>query len=96
MLQEFLSICAQEKKAKAAVVLPHLHQSAATTANSSDWKDYLPVAAGGRSAAFNHGEAMDAGNHDEPTHTLGHIHYVRDSDDEQHDSDEDPDDDLDI
>ncbi len=39
-------------------------------------------------------EAIDGGA-SEGVVRLGHIHYVRDSE-EEHDSDEDPDDDLDI
>ncbi len=92
----------QERQAKEAVVLPYEHGGAGQT--TGDWKDYLPTIAGGRAAGV-HGQAAAAAAHtagdpagaQEPK--LGHIHYVRDSDDENgglHDSDEDPDDDLDI
>lgn len=51
---------------------------------TGDWRDYLPPEAGGRGAA-----GGGSGRR------LGHILYVRDSGSE-HDSDEDPDDDLDL
>lgn len=82
-------------------MLPYEHGGAGQT---SDWKDYLPTIAGGR-AAGTHGVAAAAAAHSAADATaaegakLGQIHYVRDSDDENgglHDSDEDPDDDLDI
>lgn len=76
------AVCAQERAARDAVVLPYEHQGGGSAYSSNDARDYLPPAAGGRGAG-----AGESG--------LGHILYVRDSE-EEYDSDEDPDDDLDI
>ena len=73
---------AQEQLARQAVVLPYEHQGAGQAYKTGDFKDYLPQAAGGSGRGAGEG-------------SLGHILYVRDSASE-HDSDEDPDDDLDI
>lgn len=75
----------QERAAKEKVVLPYEHQGQSSIYQAADFREYLPPAAGGHGAA--------AGGSGE--NRLGHILYVRDSD-EEHDSDEDPDDDLDI
>ena len=72
----------QEQMARQAVVLPYEHQGSAQAYQTGDFKDYLPKAAGGQGKGAGQG-------------SLGHILYVRDSASE-HDSDEDPDDDLDI
>lgn len=74
---------AQERAAKAAVQLPYVHQGAGKAYASGDARQYLPPAAGG------YGPGVEGPGR------LGHILYVRDSD-EEHDSDEDPDDDLDV
>ncbi len=66
-------------------MLPYLHQGHTAAHQAGDLRAYLPPAAGG------HGPAA-GGSGD---NRLGHILYVRDSDQEA-DSDEDPDDDLDI
>jgi hypothetical protein len=63
------------------VRLPYAHQGGRPEHAAGDARAYLPAAAGGFSAVEGS--------------RLGHILYVRDSSDE-HDSDEDPDDDLDI
>lgn len=78
--------CLQERAARAAVQLPYVHQGASKTYTAEDARQYLPPAAGG----FGPGVDDGAGSG-----RLGHILYVRDSE-EEHDSDEDPDDDLDI
>lgn len=75
----------QERAAKAAVQLPYVHQGAGKAYASGDARQYLPPAAGGYGPGVEQGQAGK----------LGHILYVRDSD-EEHDSDEDPDDDLDV
>ena len=72
----------QEQAARQAVVLPYEHQGGGQAYQTADFKDYLPRAAGGQSKGAGEG-------------ALGHILYVRDTASE-HDSDEDPDDDLDI
>ncbi|KAL0019744.1 hypothetical protein WJX77_011084 [Trebouxia sp. C0004] len=77
-----LTLTQKEHMARQAVVLPYEHQGAGQAYKTGDFKDYLPQAAGGS------GRGSGAGS-------LGHILYVRDSASE-HDSDEDPDDDLDI
>eukprot|EP00879_Flechtneria_rotunda_P009501 GHRR01009945.1.p1 GENE.GHRR01009945.1~~GHRR01009945.1.p1 ORF type:complete len:258 (+),score=87.72 GHRR01009945.1:1676-2449(+) len=81
-----LEVSDQERIAKAAVRLPYAHQGAGKVYQAGDARQYLPPAAGG----FGPGAADTA-----DTRKLGHILYVRDSE-EEHDSDEDPDDDLDI
>lgn len=70
--------------------LPYQHQGAGRAYASGDARQYLPPAAGGFGPGVPaaEGAAAAAGR-------LGHIMYVRDSD-EEHDSDEDPDDDLDV
>mmetsp|Transcript_26763 Transcript_26763/g.79480 ORF Transcript_26763/g.79480 Transcript_26763/m.79480 type:complete len:403 (-) Transcript_26763:79-1287(-) len=80
----------QERAAKEHVRLPYEHQGDAARYQTGQWKDYLPVSAGGMAGAQHHSDHAAA----EVT-KLGHILYVRDSE-EEHDSDEDPDDDLDI
>lgn len=77
-----LSLTEAERAARERVVLPFEHQGRGKLYQTGDFKDYLPVAAGGHAAGS--GEEQ-----------LGHILYVRDSS-EEYDSDEDPDDDLDI
>ena len=72
----------QEKAARDAVVLPFEHQGGSGKYAADDFRQYLPAAAGG----IGKGSGRDG---------LGHILYVRDSDNDC-DSDEDPDDDLDI
>ena len=76
------SASVQEQAARQSVVLPYEHQGAGQAYQTGDFKDYLPKAAGGQGKGTGEG-------------ALGHILYVRDSGSE-HDSDEDPDDDLDI
>ena len=65
--------------------LPYVHQGAGGVGDVDDARQYLPPAAGG----FGPGAEGQLGSG-----KLGHILYVRDSE-EEHDSDEDPDDDLD-
>lgn len=77
-----LTLTQEEQLARQAVVLPYEHQGAGQAYKTGDFKDYLPQAAGGSGRGAGEG-------------SLGHILYVRDSASE-HDSDEDPDDDLDI
>ncbi|DBA68866.1 TPA: hypothetical protein ACH3X2_013345 [Trebouxia sp. C0005] len=77
-----LTLTQKEQLARQAVVLPYEHQGAGQVYKTGDFKDYLPQAAGGSGRGTGEG-------------SLGHILYVRDSASE-HDSDEDPDDDLDI
>lgn len=77
-----LTLTEEERAAKRSVLLPFEHQGGGQAYQTGDFKDYLPPAAGGR--------AMGSG-----ADKLGHILYVRDSASE-YDSDEDPDDDLDI
>jgi hypothetical protein len=82
--------------------LPYEHQGAGDAYRTGDWKDYLPRAAGGTGAAgaqhTAHVQLLDDAPA-QPAARLGTITYTRDSDEENgglHDSDEDPDDDLDI
>ena len=66
----------------------------------ADHREYLPVEAGGWMREGGGGEGGEGGEGDalmRTTHRLGTIKYLRgDSDDESFDSDEDPDDDIDI
>lgn len=80
--QGYLGRCPQEKTARDKVALPWQHQGQQHGADAEHFLDYLPPAAGGRGKGAGHDG-------------LGHILYVRDSDND-FDSDEDPDDDLDI
>jgi hypothetical protein len=90
-----------ERLAKSNVVLPYERQGHARGfAADSDFREYLPVEAGGWLARVG-GDDGDGGDADaaleRTTHRLGTINYLRgDSDDESFDSDEDPDDDVDI
>lgn len=97
-----------ERLAKSNVVLPYERQGHARVfADDADFREYLPVEAGGWMAG---GRSMGGGVREKKetremretdsarsTHRLGTIKYLRgDSDDESFDSDEDPDDDVDI
>lgn len=90
---------AQEQQAKQSVVLPYEHQGQGTVYQTGDWKDYLPESAGGRAGQQHITQAAVLGvaATSQPKQ-LGQIIYTRDSDDEDglHDTDSDPDDDLDI
>jgi hypothetical protein len=72
----------QEQEARDQVVLPWQHKGEQRDFNADKFESYLPPAAGG----YGKGAGTDK---------LGHILYVRDSDND-YDSDEDADDDLDI
>lgn len=76
----------QDRAARAAVQLPYVHQGARKSHKVADFRQHLPPAAGGYGPGVE--DAAGSGK-------LGHILYVRDSE-EEHDGDEDPDDDLDI
>ena len=73
----------QERQSRDAVVLPFEHQGKSQHYSSDDFTSYLPPSAGGKAAGQGNGK-------------MGHIKYVRDSDSEPPDSDEDVDDDLDF
>ncbi|KAI3428675.1 hypothetical protein D9Q98_007498 [Chlorella vulgaris] len=105
-----LGLSAAELEAKQRVQLPFEHQGHAAAYKTGDFRDYLPPEAGGRAAARPASAAGGAaagaaggagagtgagGGEIGVRQGLGHILYVRDSGSE-HDSDEDPDDDLDI
>jgi hypothetical protein len=81
-----LSLTTEEEEARRRVQLPYEHHGEGGKWQTGDWKDYLPVVAGGR------GGEVHSSDHS----GLGRILYVRDSDSSEPDSDEDPDDDLDI
>jgi len=81
-----LSLTTEEEEARRRVQLPYEHHGEGGKWQTGDWKDYLPVIAGGR------GGEVHSNDHS----GLGRILYVRDSDSSDPDSDEDPDDDLDI
>jgi hypothetical protein len=88
--------CPQERAAKAAVQLPYVHQGAGRGIDyAGDARQYLPPAAGGFGPGVSGVAAGGAVGGGGGASKLGHILYVRDSD-EEHDSDEDPDDDLDV
>eukprot|EP00798_Chlamydomonas_sp_ICE-L_P014767 gene14767-20817_t len=105
-----LELSEAEKLARERVVLPYEHSGHGKTYQTGDFRDYLPPAAGGYGAGGaasggapvagtlaptrRHSTAHPAGLATAPQ-PLGHILYVRDSDG-SHDSDEDPDDDLDF
>lgn len=91
----------QEQQARQAVVLPYEHQGQGSAYQTGDWKDYLPAAAGGKAGQQHITQAAVPGGlvKQQEGGMLGQIIYTRDSDEEDgglHDSDEDPDDDLDI
>jgi len=98
-----LTLSEEERKARERVVLPYEHQGQAQAYQTGDFRDYLPVAAGGKAggqallgqAAGSGTAGQAAAGDDGGVARLGRILYVRDSE-EEHDSDEDPDDDLDI
>lgn len=107
-----LGLSRAEAEAKARVQLPFEHQGQSAAYQTGDFRDYLPPEAGGRarpgSAAGNRPAAPGASSmavaaggegqqqQQQPQQRLGRILYVRDSASEPEDSDEDPDDDLDI
>lgn len=76
-----LSRTAEEESARARVSLPYEHQGQGARYDpGTDFRQYLPPEAGGTAGGGRR---------------LGHILYLRDSGSEA-DSDEDPDDDLDL
>lgn len=75
-----LTLSREEEEARRKVQLPFEHQGEGAAYRTGDFRDYLPPEAGG---------TLEGGRR------LGHILYVRDSASE-YDSDEDPDDDLDL
>ena len=88
-----------ERRAKSNVVLPYERQGHARGfAPDADFREYLPVEAGGWMERDGGERQTDAGAAlERTTHRLGTINYLRgESDDESFDSDEDPDDDVDI
>lgn len=103
-----LSLSKEEQEARQRVQLPFEHQGQGAAYQTGDWLDYLPPEAGGR-ATSRPGSAAGAarpapaaasqlaaqGQLTQQQQQLGRILYVRDSGSEL-DSDEDPDDDLDI
>jgi len=96
-----LTLSAEEQQARQSVVLPYEHQGQGTAYKTGDWKDYLPESAGGRAGQQHISQAAVPGAAAAPVgepKQLGQIIYTRDSDDEDglHDTDSDPDDDLDI
>ena len=94
----FLSSPPQEQAAKQLVRLPYEHQGQGIQYQTGDFRDYLPGPAGGHAGGQHPQDApRSSGSGGDPAGAgrLGHILYVRDSE-EEHDSDEDPDDDLDI
>ncbi|KAL6754948.1 hypothetical protein V8C86DRAFT_2688399 [Haematococcus lacustris] len=106
-----LEVTEAERRAREAVVLPYEHQGQAAAYHTGDWREYLPSAAGGTGNEQGRLGSLGADSRrhvrrqpqvetsEQPRPKLGSILYVRDSDEEQgglHDSDEDPDDDLDL
>lgn len=95
-----------ERRAKSNVILPYERQGHAREyAADADFREYLPVEAGGWLQTQRRDGLAGGGDDDDDdddaltrtTHRLGTIDYLRgDSDDESFDSDEDPDDEIDI
>ncbi|WVZ55876.1 hypothetical protein U9M48_006481 [Paspalum notatum var. saurae] len=89
-----LELSEKERTDRANVVLPFEHQGKGEPIQIYDGRRSLPEAQQDpnliASALVDEIKAPKSGT------TKGEIHYIRDSDDEQPDSDEDPDDDLDI
>lgn len=84
-----LQLSEKEKEDRAKVVLPFEHQGNGETINIYDGRRSLPESKN---------ESTDRSMDINKSNNIGtgEIHYIRDSDDEALDSDEDPDDDLDI
>ncbi|XP_062210254.1 elongator complex protein 5 [Phragmites australis] len=89
-----LELSEKERSDRANVVLPFEHQGKGATIRIYDGRRSLAEAQGDPNltapALVNEIKAPEPGT------AKGEIHYIRDSDDEHPDSDEDPDDDLDI
>uniref|UniRef100_A0A0A9EXW5 Elongator complex protein 5 n=1 Tax=Arundo donax TaxID=35708 RepID=A0A0A9EXW5_ARUDO len=89
-----LELSEKERSDRANVVLPFEHQGKGEPIHIYDGRRSLPEAQHDHNltalALVNEMKAPKSGT------AKGEIHYIRDSDDEQPDSDEDPDDDLDI
>lgn len=94
-LQFNLLLSEKEKDDRARVVLPFEHQGSDEPIHIYDGRRSIA----GSNSTESSNKSFDAlsikieGKNDE---SKGEIHYIRDSDDERPDSDEDPDDDLDI
>ncbi|XP_043700958.1 elongator complex protein 5 [Telopea speciosissima] len=87
-----LQLSEKERVDRAKVVLPFEHQGNGKPVQIYDGRQSLPE--GQNDAMMLTSNNKNAQK--EPVSGMGEIHYVRDSDDERPDSDEDPDDDLDI
>ncbi|XP_042502504.1 elongator complex protein 5 [Macadamia integrifolia] len=87
-----LQLSEKERIDRAKVVLPFEHQGNGKPVQIYDGRQSLPE--GQNDVVMLTSTNKNAQK--EPVSGMGEIHYVRDSDDEMPDSDEDPDDDLDI
>ncbi|KAK9115000.1 hypothetical protein Syun_021797 [Stephania yunnanensis] len=91
-LQFNLQLSEKERNEKENVVLPFEHQGNGQTIQIYDGRRSLPLNKNDSTTSVSVLEKLQA----ESAQGKGEIHYLRDSDDELPDSDEDPDDDLDI
>ncbi|KAF0918123.1 hypothetical protein E2562_022709 [Oryza meyeriana var. granulata] len=89
-----LELSEKERTDKANVVLPFEHQGKGEPIRIYDGRRSLPEAQ--RDPNLTSSTLLDEVKLPKSATPKGEIHYIRDSDDEQPDSDEDPDDDLDI
>ncbi|KAF0914222.1 hypothetical protein E2562_027798 [Oryza meyeriana var. granulata] len=89
-----LELSEKERTVKANVVLPFEHQGKGEPIRIYDGRRSLPEAQ--RDPNLTSSTLLDEVKLPKSATPKGEIHYIRDSDDEQPDSDEDPDDDLDI
>ena len=89
-----LELSEKERSDKANVVLPFEHQGKGEPIHIYDGRRSLPEAQ--QDSNLTASALLDEVKFPKSAAPKGEIHYFRDSDDEQPDSDEDPDDDLDI
>ncbi|KAJ4961374.1 hypothetical protein NE237_021284 [Protea cynaroides] len=87
-----LQLSEKERIDREKVVLPFEHQGNGKLVQIYDGRQSLPEGQKDAMMLASTGKSTQK----EPVSGMGEIHYVRDSDDELPDSDEDPDDDLDI
>ncbi|KAM0833230.1 hypothetical protein ACQ4PT_064376 [Festuca glaucescens] len=89
-----LELSDKERSDRANVVLPFEHQGKGEPIRIYDGRRSLPEAQ--QDSDFTKTALLDETKAPKSATAKGEIHYIRDSDDERPDSDEDPDDDLDI
>ncbi|KAL2612434.1 hypothetical protein R1flu_024126 [Riccia fluitans] len=91
-----LDLSEKEREDRANVILPFEHQGNGLESKIYDGRERAQLSSSLPAAEKSSAQETMLKPDASGANTLGEIHYLRDSDDERPDSDEDPDDDLDI